>query len=127
MELKKVNSVDINNGENKYAQVTLCVEEGTGLAIVQVHFVDGSDRCQFYYLPKEESDDSLVIQNDDQAIAFMMAVQAAVIQSLIDFGQIWQAVSGMPIMEAQYAGELPYAEVELHKNGGNLINEYPPE
>lgn len=113
MDLKKVNSVDINDGTEKYAQVTLCVEEGTGLAIVQIHRVTDSVTCQMYYLPKLESDDSLVIQTTEQGNAFMLAVQTASIQSLTDFGKIWSNVSALPIMEAQYVGELPFEEVEL--------------
>lgn len=113
MDLQKINSVDINNGIDKYAQVTLCVEEDTGLAIVQIHTVDESAHIQMYYLPKLESDDSLVIQTSEQGDAFMLAVQAASIQSLTDFGKLWMPVSALPVMETQYVGALPFVEVEL--------------
>lgn len=123
MELTYVAHEDIVINEQPYARITLWIEEGTGLAVVTYHILGSQERYAFYYLPADETDDSLVIQTQEEEQAFANAVlQGALI--CIDELQVWwnKGVGENKIKEL-YQGQLALEAVELFTLSGSAVNE----
>lgn len=123
MELSYIAHKDIVINDQVYARVTLWIEEGTGLAVVTYHILNSEERYGFYYLPVDEADDSLVIQTQDEATAFMNAVLQAALICIDELQVWWNKGVGENKVKELYQGQLAVEDVALFIISGNAVNE----